>query len=311
MYPVLFKPIVKKMIWGSESWDITCRPNETGVIENGESPGESFEKFIARDAEKILGTKIANKKRFPLLIKIIDARDALSVQVHPDDTYAKFKGESDSGKSEMWYILSPPDDGFLIIGLNHGVTKEQLAAAYKNGTVESCLNRLHVREGDIVNIPAGLVHALTPGSVVAEVQQNSDITYRLFDYNRLGADGQPRALHVEDALAVADFDGKIPREAVRGEIINRGGAGDFTVSRVVSCEYFDAYKYEISGAVTEVSDVGAFSVFTCVHGGAVVETPQMKVEVPARRSVFIPAALGEYTLRPTGECAVLLKSTPR
>ena len=191
-YPLLFTPITKTMVWGTESWDITCRPAEMGIVQNGPLAGEKFSAIL--DGEK-----------FPLLVKIIDAKDALSIQVHPDDS--KSDGIN-TGKSEMWYILEPPTDGRLIIGLTPGTTKADLEAAYKAGTVEDLLNYVTVKKGDMIDIPPGLIHALTPGVKVAEVQQNSDITYRLYDYNRLGLDGQPRELHVAEALEVSDFDAK-------------------------------------------------------------------------------------------------------
>jgi len=296
------------MIWGSESWDISCRPQEMCVIKNGSAAGETFESYIKKNPAEVLGTNNANYTRFPLLVKIIDAREQLSVQVHPDDAYARLKGEADSGKSEMWYILTPPKDGRLIIGLKPDITREKLAEAYENGTVENCLNPLHVQAGDIVNIPPGLVHALTPGTVVAEVQQNSDITYRLYDYNRTDPQGNPRQLHVEDALAVSDYEGKIRKTAMPKTNTDVKGANMLT--RVISNDFFTISEYIISDPLTEASDPKAFSIFTCVEGSITIESLSMTVEVAPLCSVFIPAMLGSYTIRPRAERAVLLKSSP-
>jgi mannose-6-phosphate isomerase len=304
LYPLKFSPIVKKMIWGSESWEITCRPNEMGIIENGEFAGTRFDEFISKNPAAILGTDFENpsqqenrhhegaipreiKNAFPLLVKIIDARDILSVQVHPDDSYAAKKSATDTGKSECWYILKPPTDGHLIVGLKNGVTREILAAAYENGTVENCLNRLKVQRGDIINIPAGLIHALTPGAVIAEIQQNSDITYRLYDFNRLGADGIPRPLHVEDALATINF------ENISSNI-----------------EHFSLEKKIISAPQKYFSDAKKFSIFTCVEGSVFFETREHTVELSETRSAFIPAGMGAFTIRPEKETAVLLLSAP-
>ncbi|MCL2216757.1 MAG: class I mannose-6-phosphate isomerase [Defluviitaleaceae bacterium] len=308
LYPILLRPIFKKMIWGSESWEITCRPDEMGIIENGPAAGEAFAHYIGRNSSGVLGTRFGPESRFPLLVKIIDAKERLSVQVHPTDAYAKAKGETDSGKSEMWYIIKPPECGFLIIGLKPSVTRESLAAAYKNGTVESCLNRLRVREGDIVNIPAGLVHAITAGTIVAEIQQNSDITYRLYDYNRTDDQGKTRPLHIEDALAVSDYEGKIPKTAASAIETTKIGANLLT--RVISDEYFDIKKYELSGPLNESSNRSEFAIFTCVEGDAVIEAEGISVEIPMGRSVFLPAALGSYTIRPKDKLAVLLKCNP-
>jgi len=343
-YPLLFAPIYKEMLWGGdrlstvynrqlpykktgESWDISCRPDEMGIIENGPSAGMSFEEYIAYDREGVLGTRLANQERFPLLVKLIDANDTLSVQVHPDDadivmtnkdrinnvcpvipglTSAKDTwNPQDTGKNEMWYILIPPTDGNLIIGLKPGITPHTLRQAYKNGTVEDCLNRLPVKAGDIVNIPAGLIHALTPGVMVAEVQQNSDITYRLYDYNRVGLDGKPRQLHVDDAIAVTDFEGKIPQTTVPGLAIKKD---DSNLIYTIANPYFAVIKYELGEALTESSNPEAFSIFTCVEGEAVISQDDC-VRLPLGRSVLIPAGLGDYTLRSKGDKkCVLLKS---
>jgi len=303
----MFRPITKQMIWGSESWDISCRPNEMGIIENGPCAGETFEAYIARNPEAVLGTHLTACEKFPLLVKLIDARESLSVQVHPDDAYARAKGEADSGKSEMWYVIKPPDEGHLIIGLKPGTTREMLTAAYQNGTVEQYLNRLPVQAGDIVNIPAGLIHALTAGVVVAEVQQNSDITYRLYDYNRVGVDGKPRQLHVEDALAVIDFDERIHKKVVEASATPKNGSE--TIMPIISCEHFTIHKYTLSEPLSESSDPEAFCIFTCVEGSVTIESKCAITELSAGRSAFMPAAMGNYIIRPHGH-ATLLRSSP-
>lgn len=302
LYPLLFKEVYKKMIWGSESWGITCRPNEMGVIENGPLAGESFAEAIRRDRTGMLGTRLAEEDRFPLLVKIIDAQDNLSVQVHPDDAYAFGTARGDSGKNEMWYIIKTPEDGCLIIGLKDGVTREALQAAHKAGATESCLNRLPVKQGDIVDIPSGLIHALTRGVMVAEVQQNSDITYRLYDYNRKGPDGLPRELHPKESFDVIDFDNRIPVRAVPGLPVKKG---ENRLTYTIANRYFAVIKYEITTPLAETSDPAAFSVFTCVEGEGCIIASGQSVPLPAGRSVFIPAGLGSYEIQ--GDC-VLLKS---
>ena len=327
LYPLKLTPIYKEMLWGGnrlntifgrnlpsektgESWDISCRPNEMGIIENGPAAGQALADYIALDRAGVLGTRLAGLTCFPLLVKLIDANDALSVQVHPDDDYAASQGGADTGKTEMWYILVPPTNGSLIIGLKPGVTPAILRAAYENGTVEDCLNHLPVAAGDIVNIPAGLVHALTPGVMVAEVQQNSDITYRLYDYNRVGLDGKPRELHMEDALAVIDFEGKIPKTTVTGHAVKKG---DCTLTHAISSKHFAIIKYELQGSFSEASDPAAFCIFTCVEGeveifSGTIGASLNGVTLQAGDSVFIPAGLGEYCLQPKKGRAVLLKS---
>lgn len=324
LYPIIFKPIYKEMIWGGarlaqifdrqlpsdkvgESWDISCRPQEMGVIENGPLAGISFDTYIDTDRQKILGTRLEHCDRFPLLVKIIDANDVLSIQVHPDDDYAVLKGGLDCGKNEMWYVLAPPDDGHLIIGLKSDVTRETLANAFANGTVEACMEYLPVEAGDIINIPAGLVHALTPGAMVAEVQQNSDITYRLYDYNRLGLDGKPRPLHIEDALAVTDFDNKLSKSVVIGQSVRKGRN---ELIYAINNQYFAIINYVLVSSLAEESDPGAFSIFTCVEGCASITVDDFVTEIPAGRSAFIPAGMGSYSIAPAknGKRVVLLKS---
>jgi len=285
-YPLLFEPVFKKMIWGSESWDITCRPEEMGIIKNGSATGLTFRAYIDQDPTGVLGTRITGD--FPLLVKIIDARDTLSVQVHPPDDYS-----TDPGKSEMWYIITPPTDGELIIGLAPNATSQ----------IENHLNRLAVKTGDIINIPAGLVHALTPGAKIAEVQQNSDTTYRIYDYNRVGPDGKPRQLHIEDALAVADFANTIPKTTVPGLCIeNDNCIKTYTIAN----KYFGIIKYEISGKINETSNPEAFSIFTCVEGEAEING----VKIQTEQSIFIPANLGEYTIKPGKNCKLLKAFVP-
>jgi mannose-6-phosphate isomerase len=299
-YPLLFKPVYKEMIWGGsrlnalygralpfgqtgESWDVTCRPDGMGIIENGPDAGLSFEEYIKRDTANVLGRRGAEffktTARFPLFVKIIDANDDLSIQVHPG---------GDNGKNEMWYIMEAPSDGHLVIGLKNGTTKADLRKAFENGTVEGCLSTLAVKAGDMVEIPAGLVHALTKGVIVAEVQQNSNTTFRLYDYNRLGLDGAPRELHVEKSLDAIDYG---MTGAVKGPVIRN--------------KYFTAEKLVLDGQIKGQSDPDAFSIYTNVSGNCRIVSEGYEIDVPVSRSVFIPSGLGRYELFGKG---MLLKS---
>jgi mannose-6-phosphate isomerase len=294
LYPVLFEPIHKKMIWGGESWDVSCRPDEMSVIENGPYAGTFFDDYLNTDRKKTMGTRLAPLTRFPLLVKIITANDALSVQVHPCDDYAGQKGGGDSGKNEMWYIIKPPTDGKLIIGLRGGVTFPLLMESIRSGNAADCLHYLSVKAGDMVNIPAGLVHALTRGAVVAEVQQNSDITYRLYDYGRIGPDGEPRPLHIEDALAVADFEGRIPKEIVQS----------------IRCAHFAVNKLVLDNTLEASSDTEAFTILVCVEGAVTISCKGGETVIEANRSAFIPAGLGGYAVRPAKRAVVLVCGIP-
>ena len=275
LYPLLFEPIHKKMVWGYESWDISCRPLEMSVVENGPLAGKTFLEVIQQDPIAILGTKT---NEFPLLIKIIVANDDLSIQVHPDNDYAATHG-FESGKSEMWYVLETP--GKLIIGIKDGVTREQL----KSYPMKS-LNELVVKPGDMIDIKPGLVHAMIGGTAVAEIQQNSDVTFRLYDYGRKGLDGKPRELHIEHALAVTDFAGHIPKK----------------VCSSIETPFFAVSKLEVAGEVLESTSPESFNIYTCVEGSCMIGS----VELTNRRSVFVPSGIGSHIIN---GCAVLLKTT--
>ena len=209
-YPIKLKPVLKSPIWGGtrlkrdwgaetdaptvgESWVLTLRKNEKNVIANG--------KWAGKTLDEVIDAYGASADDFPLLVKLIDAGDRLSVQVHPDDAYAAAK-ENDRGKTEMWYILEAEPGAALVCGLKPGRTKENFAAAVKAGRVEDELTKIPVKPGETYFIPAGMPHAIGGGILLAEIQQNCDLTYRIYDYNRLGNDGKPRELHTEKALDV-------------------------------------------------------------------------------------------------------------
>ena len=275
LYPLLFLPIRKDMVWGFESWDISCRKGEMSVVENGPLAGKAFGDVINQDPEAYLGTKT---EEFPLLVKIISADDDLSIQVHPDDEYAAKHG-FESGKNEMWYVIETP--GRLIIGLKDGATPDMLQSEPM-----ACLHELCVKPGDMVDLRAGLVHAIVGGTVLAEIQQNSDVTFRLYDYGRKGLDGKSRELHIEHALAVSDFEGRIAK----------------TVCESVKSPFFAVTKLVVNGSANENTSRESFTIYTCVQGSCMID----EVELANRRSVFVPAGLGAHTI--TGD-AVLLKTT--
>jgi len=320
LYPILFEPIYKEMVWGGnrlagygrelpfkytgESWDISCREREMGIVRNGTYKGRTFIELIETDRVKILGHKHAAGD-FPLLVKLIDANDFLSVQVHPGDEYAR-AADGASGKNEMWYVLEAPEDGYLIIGLKDGVTKKIFERALAAGRgVEECLNRLYVKRGDVIDIPAGLVHAVGSGIMLAEIQQNSDLTYRVYDYGRAGIDGKPRELHIKKALDVIDFEQKIPREKAAGRKRNTGSE---TVTEYISNQYFHVLKYDIKNTFRERTDAARFRVLTCVGGGAEIVSRGGTTAMRTGDSVFLPAALGEYEIK--GPCSLLMSYKP-
>lgn len=224
LYPLQFEPIYKRKIWGGdslqrvynrelpessigESWEVAAHPHGTSIIANGLYQGRTLTELISKNPEGILGSSIKYKKdrQFPLLIKFIDANDKLSVQVHPDNNYAQ-RIENESGKTEMWYILEAKPGAKLVYGLKPGTKKDTFSEAIKNGKVETYINEVEVTKGDIFYMPSGTIHAIEDGILLAEIQQNSNTTYRVYDWNRTGEDGKARELHVEKALDVINFD---------------------------------------------------------------------------------------------------------
>lgn len=220
-YPLRFQPVLKQYIWGgrrlesmlgkhtgkdedfAESWEIVDHRDGQSVVQFGPHSGMSLGDLVLQLPEELLGEHTSSG--FPLLFKFLDANSTLSVQVHPDDLYASRLTPPDLGKTEAWVVIHADPDSVLYAGLNENVTRDDLAAALENGSVERLLNKIPVSAGDCVFIPAGTVHALGEGLLIAEIQQASNTTFRLFDWNRLGTDGKARELHVEQSLQVTDF----------------------------------------------------------------------------------------------------------
>lgn len=221
LYPLTFHPIFKERVWGGrnlerlyrkplpldvpigESWEISDRTEGVSVIANGPLAGKDLRWLMEHHSAEVLGPVKACQGRFPLLVKILDARETLSLQVHPPAGVAARLGAEP--KTEMWYITDAAPGAELFVGLNRGVTRDEFEAKLKDGTVADCFHRKAVRTDDAMFLPSGRVHAIGAGNVLFEIQQNSDTTYRVFDWNRLGLDGKPRALHVDQALASIDF----------------------------------------------------------------------------------------------------------
>lgn len=251
MYSIKFEPVFKEKVWGGnklakylskdvsmdvkvgESWEIACHREGTSKIRNGEYKGLTLEELIKHYGDIVFGKSIEKiTDRFPLLIKFIDANDKLSVQVHPDDEYA-MKFEDDFGKTEMWYIVDAEPGAKLVYGLKKGITKEDFIKAIENNDFDEILREIEVKKGDVVFIPAGTIHAIGKGILIAEIQQSSDITYRVYDWNRVGLDGKPRELHIEKALDVINFDEYIEKPKVESTILHKDG---YKKVNYVSCK---------------------------------------------------------------------------
>lgn len=298
MYPIKFENLYYKKIWGGrdlesfrsnlpegdigESWDVACHENGTSIVANGRFKGTSFDKLIESNGEEILGKKYENKK-FPLLVKLINSKDNLSVQVHPDDEYARVN-ENSFGKTEAWYVVDAKEDAELIVGTN-GCTKEEFIAAIENNTVEHCLNRIKVKKGDGFLINSGLVHAIGAGLIIAEIQQNSDITYRVYDY------GRPREIHVEKSLDVIDFSLKPERLA---EDYKEEPGYKFT--SLCKNQYFSIDKCVVDTNYTNSTNGDNFVILTVVEGSGKVTGNSYTETIEKGDSILLPASLGKYTI---------------
>lgn len=323
-YPLKFKPVYKSYLWGgrnlekfgrtlpegkvAESWEISYHPNGISIVGNGEFAGASLMELIANYGRKIVGTALPEKDlaKFPLLVKLIDANDKLSVQVHPEDDYAYAHENGELGKNEMWYILEAKPGAKLIYDVLPGVTRETFAQAVKDGKIESCLKQIPVSSGDVLNIPAGMVHAIGEGIILAEVQQNSDTTYRVYDYDRVDINGNRRPLHIEKALDVIDFNESGRKEKAEG-LVTKAGVGS-QKRYIVANPYFSIELYNVNGIVKEKADGSKFYIFIITEGEGEIIYGTDSVAVKRGESVLIPAALGDYSLN--GEFKALKAYVP-
>lgn len=245
---------------------------------------------------------------FPLLVKFIFAEDKLSVQVHPDDAYAA-RHESAAGgcgKTEMWYVLSARLGAEVLAGLKPGVTREKFGRAIADGTVAECLEHIPVRAGDAIFIPAGTVHTIGPGLVLCEIQQQSDVTYRVFDYNRRDARGQARALHIEKALEVIRF-GKQIGGRIEPARTERGGV---TATYLAACPYFATEKWEFSGTISAATSQQHFELLIFLEGSGRIEWSMGRDAYAPAQVWMVPSALGEYHLIPGAHTSLLRTYVP-
>lgn len=311
MYPIKFNNIYFEKVWGSqalsiirdnvpegnigESWDVACHKNGVSVIKNGKYKGMRFDDLIEEKKELLLGTELAGRK-FPLLIKFLSPGKNLSVQVHPDDEYAKEYEDGELGKTEAWYVVDANEDAYIVLGTN-GCTREQFEKSIENGNVEDHMNKINVKKGDVFYLKSGLIHTMGPGVIAAEIQQNSDTTYRVYDY------GRGRETHIEKALDVIRFNYEGRRR--EGLLVERDG-----YNKIYYClsEHFSLETYDIFENVTEKSDEKRFFVFTAVEGEGVIFYDRGEVDFKKGDSIFIPATLGKYTIQ--GYCRLIKSYVP-
>jgi len=317
-YPLLFRPVYREYLWGgeriaarfsrgdtpspcAESWEISAHPDGMGVVENGELAGQSLEALCTEYGKSLLGTHCADT-RFPLLVKLIDAKTRLSLQVHPDEVSAeRYGGEA---KTEMWYILDAPKGAFVCAGLKAGVGPRILHDALIDKTVPSLLRTLNVVPGKAVFVPGGLVHAIGEGCLILEVQQNSNTTYRVYDWDRVGSDGRPRMLHMRQALEVIDW--HAPEFDLMTPIPMKAAAAANKREKILRCDYFTMEKLALSEPEPVKPDGSSFRAIFVSEGSVELLWDDGRLVIPHGRSCLVPASMPPYVIKPLQETALIL-----
>ena len=312
-YPMLLDAPCKDYLWGgnrlrneygkvsdkdkiAESWELSCHKDGESVIANGELAGKTLAQYVEEQGKSVLGANCDKFENFPILIKLIDAKDNLSVQVHPDNEYA-MRVEGEYGKTEMWYIVDCDPGAELIYGFKGEISRDEFKERIANNTLLEVTNNVPVHKGDVFFIEAGTLHAIGKGILIAEIQQNSNTTYRVYDYGRVGADGKPRQLHVEKAVEVTELaPPKYPTKAM-GETIQKDG---YTQTLLSTCEYFNVNKLEISSAAELEATEKSFNSILVLDGEGKIGNLTLK----KGNTCFIPAGYGKYTFE--GKAEVIL-----
>ena len=313
IYPLQFDPILKERIWGGEklktelnkpitskitgeSWEISTVKGDVSVIANGALKGKSLMQIINDNPNEILGTEVYARfgKEFPLLFKYLDAREDLSIQVHPNDALAKERHDS-FGKTEMWYIMQADDDARIIVGFIENSNAAEYLENLENKTLLSILDDVKVKSGDVFFLETGTVHAIGAGLVVAEIQQTSDITYRLYDFDRVDANGATRELHVDLALDAINYNVTETKKEYSKDI-NKSNV-------VVDCPYFTTNYIPLDGTITVKKDGKSFTVYMCIEGQFEIEYNDTVYKYKKGDTVLIPAGISELII--SGKASIL------
>tara|TARA_B100001765_G_scaffold212162_2_gene175770 strand:- start:1110 stop:2087 length:978 start_codon:yes stop_codon:yes gene_type:complete len=310
LYPLQFTPILKEKVWGGsqlkevlqktdqtmigESWELSGVPDNISKVCNGQLQGNTLQELISEYGNALMGEKVlaAYGDQFPLLFKFIDAAKDLSVQVHPDDVLAKRRHDC-FGKTEMWYIMHTRPEARLVLGFDPIMDEDSYQTHVAEGTLTEILNNEPVSAGDAFFIPPGTVHAIGSGVLLAEIQQTSDVTYRIFDWNRPDAQGNFRELHTEEALDAIDFspfDARISYQDVANKPVV-----------LASNEYFETRKWKLDTTQRIAAEErDSFTVWMCVEGNAIIKTQTSKISLSMGATVLIPACLKSYQIETTG-----------
>lgn len=322
LYPLKFRPILKTVVWGGEkiapfkgietgqhnigeSWELSGVRGNESVIEGGEFDGRTITSLIEEFKGRLIGQKNFEKTgtEFPLLIKFIDARQDLSIQVHPDDALAAERHNGSKGKTEMWYVVSADEKAHLMSGLAEKITPEEYAAKIEDNTITDVLHDYDVQAGDVFFLPAGRIHSIGTGCFIAEIQQTSDITYRIYDFGRKGLDGKPRELHTELSKAAIDY-------TVQPDYRTEYKEEKNTENVLVDCTYFTTSLYNLDKAfVKDLSGTDSFLAVICIDGGGrLSDSKGNTVSLKQGETVLVPADTSEVTFAPAGGGMKILTS---
>lgn len=304
------RPSCKDYIWGghrlaeeygiaydgnvlAEAWELSCHPDGPSTIINGVHAGKSLQQYIDEQGKEVLGTNCKQFEDFPILIKLIDAKEDLSIQVHPDSEYA-LRNEGQYGKSEMWYVLDAAEGAYLYYGFQEEINKEEFEKRIKEETLLEVLNAVPVQKGDVLFIEAGTIHAIGKNIMVAEIQQNSNVTYRVYDYGRVGEDGKKRDLHIEKALDVTK----------RAPVVRDGSH----YPHLADCDYFTVDKLNLDNGIMKkmegVISEASFMSILILDGKGTVTNQKEAVGFQKGDSLFLPAGSGAYQIE--GICDALI-----
>lgn len=299
MYPLKLKPATKDYIWGgnklktefniesdkkilAEAWELATHKDGNSIVLNGEFKGKTLAEALEN---------LGFDSECPILIKLIDAKDNLSVQVHPNDEYAQ-RVENSKGKTEMWYIVDCEEGAALTYGFTKDITKEEFANHIKNNTLTDVLNKVPVKKGDVFFIEAGTIHSIGAGMLIAEIQENSNITYRVYDFGRVGTDGKPRELHIDKAIEVTNLN-KLQNSDFKATTVKKNG---YSETLLAQCNYFTTTKFEITDNIEFKKDNNSFNSILIIDGTGVLKFNGDEIDFSKGDSFYIPQGMGDYSL---------------
>jgi mannose-6-phosphate isomerase len=323
-YPLKFQPIYKEKLWGGqkirsmlgkdfgklpncgESWEISGVAGDVSVVANGPLAGTDLTSLLTHAGAALMGKRVyaASPNEFPLLIKFLDANEDLSIQVHPNDEQAKAM-HGCLGKTEMWYILQADADAKLIAGFNKNASREEYQERLANKRLKEILNEEQVTAGDVFFIPAGRVHTIGKGILLAEIQQTSDVTYRIYDFDRLDANGQKRMLHTAQALEVIDFKKHEHYKSTYNDQVDQ-------INQLVSDTYFETNKIRFTQPMRrDLRWLDSFVIYICIEGSGSIKAGETSVQLQLGETVLVPACVGDIQLQPDAHFGVLETYVPR